>query len=227
MPPLTIPALAARLTTGRTTGRPLLIGLTGSVAAGKSTLAAALAAEIPGAATVSTDGFLKPNAELEAAGLLLRKGFPESYDAKLFAATLAALRQGPARIPGYSHLSFDIDPALVRTVGGAVIIVEGLGFNDLPPGAVDTLVYLDAEEDNLLTWYTARFFAFWRAAHNDPTSFYTRFLGLTEAQVADVARQVWTDINLPNLRQHISAMKPRADVVLRKAADHSLHMTPD
>ena len=224
MPPLSLPALAARLTAGRTPGRPWLIGLTGSVAAGKSPLAAALASEIPGAVVVSTDGFLRPNAALEAAGLLLRKGFPESYDHDLFAATLAALRQGPAEVPGYSHLGFDIDPALARTVAGDVVIVEGLGFNALPPGALDRLVYLDAAEADLLTWYTARFLRFWQAAHDDPNSFYTRFLGLTEAEVADVARQVWTDINLPNLRQHISAMRARADLVLAKAADHSLRI---
>ena len=35
---------------------------------------------------VTTDGFLYPNAVLEARGLMSRKGFPESYDVRAAAA---------------------------------------------------------------------------------------------------------------------------------------------
>ena len=72
---------------GRNDGRmPFIIGLAGSVAVGKSTSARVLQAlltrwpEHPRVDMVPTDGFLLPNAELEARGIMNRKGFPESYD---------------------------------------------------------------------------------------------------------------------------------------------------
>ena len=61
--------------------RAHLIGVTGGVAAGKSTFAAALADELGSVPVVATDGFLFTNNELAARGLTARKGFPESYDA--------------------------------------------------------------------------------------------------------------------------------------------------
>src|SRR6202022_1506541 len=65
---------------------PYIIGVAGSVAAGKSTTARlppALLARwpnVPKVDLVTTDGFLYPNAVLERDRLMERKGFPESYD---------------------------------------------------------------------------------------------------------------------------------------------------
>src|ERR1700761_3593662 len=108
--------LARRLLALRREG-VLVVGLTGAVAAGKSTLAAELVALIPqvqperiSVASVSTDGFLRPNAELDAAGLTLRKGFPETYDVLAMEAALIEVRRGPTVFPGYSHLTYDRDP---------------------------------------------------------------------------------------------------------------------
>ena len=211
---------------------PALIGITGSVAAGKSTLAQALVGALaPGrrAQIVSTDAFLLPNAVLEPRGLLVRKGFPESYDHEAFVAALEQLRaHGAVQVPGYSHIVFDIDPGLTRTVADTdIVLVEGLGFNSGPPGdtpadRLDRLVYVDAEEADIEAWYVARFLGFWRAAEHDPASFYARFRQLDEAQTAAVARSVWADINLPNLREHILPLRDRSDILVRKAADHSL-----
>ena len=39
-----------------------------------------------------------------------------------------------------------------------------------------------------------------------------------------LARSVWTNINLPNLREHILPVRDLADIVIEKAADHSLRM---
>jgi type I pantothenate kinase len=211
--------------------RPLLVGLTGSVAVGKTWLAHAIAQALPDSncvAIVSTDGFLLPNAVLEARGLVLRKGFPESYDADAMIGTLAALRTGAAAVPVHSHVTYDIDPALTRRVGPAdIIIVEGLGLSGFPDGrnaraALDLLIYLDADPVDIESWYVARFLGLWRAGANDPTSFYHRFAKLAEADVESLARSTWDRINLPNLTGHISKARDAADIVLHKAADHRL-----
>lgn len=211
--------------------RPLLVGLTGSVAVGKTWLAEALVAALApttNVAHLATDGFLLPNAILEARGLVLKKGFPESYNADLMLATLAALRAGAADVPVHSHVIYDIDPALTRRVGPAeVIIVEGLGLSGFPDGrsarsAIDVLIYLDANVSDIANWYVARFLGLWRAGADDPTSFYHRFAALPEAQVVALAEATWANINLPNLTGHISKARDSADIVLHKTAEHHL-----
>ena len=65
---------------------PYIIGMGGSVAAGKSTTARILRHLLarwpnhPKVDLITTDSFLLPNATLRREGLMNRKGFPESYD---------------------------------------------------------------------------------------------------------------------------------------------------
>lgn len=67
---------------GAQRGTPFVIGVAGSVAVGKSTVARLLQAllarwpEHPRVELVTTDGFLLPMKELQARGLTSRKGFP-------------------------------------------------------------------------------------------------------------------------------------------------------
>ena len=220
--------LARRLLALRRRGDVLVVGLTGAVAAGKSTLAAALVDLIPrvgggevAVASVSTDGFLRSNAELDAAGLTLRKGFPESYDAAAMETALRQVRRGPTVFPGYSHLTYDHDPALAREVRDQdVLIVEGLGFTGSTP--VDVRVYLDADEADLEAWYVRRFLDLWSAGRDDPTAFYHRFAALDQAGVDSFARSVWAGINLPNLRENIAPLRETSDLVVRKGPDHHI-----
>jgi type I pantothenate kinase len=221
--------LIARLDARRQGRAPFVIGITGAVAAGKSTLAGELAAgfALAGARVevVGADGFLFDNAVLTARGALNRKGFPETYDTDALRAAVAAIRTGPATFPGYSHTIYDVDPALARTLDPPdVLIVEGLG---LQAGAaalgLDVLIYLDADETDLEAWFSERFVRLWREAEHDPDSFYARFRSMDEAQTRRFAVDiVWNGINLPNLREHIVRARDVADIVVRKAADHAI-----
>lgn len=213
----------------RPTAGPYVVAITGSVAAGKSVFAGELAADIAawperlGVEIVCTDGFLLDNAALEALGLTQRKGFPESYDTPGLQAALAAIRTGPARFPAYSHVTYDIDPALARTFDPPdVLIVEGLGLAMDHGVLIDALIYLDADEADLEAWFTSRFVGLWAAAEHDPASFYARFRNLDEAGVRAFAKTVWAAINLPNLRDHIVAARDLADIVIRKGPDHAI-----
>ncbi len=213
----------------RRAAKPYIVAITGSVAAGKSVFAGELAADIaawperPGVEIVCTDGFLMDNAALEALGLTQRKGFPESYDTAALHAALTAIRCGPARFPGYSHVTYDIDPALARTLSAPdVLIVEGLGLHTDHGALIDALIYLDAEEANVEAWFTERFIGLWTAAEHDPASFYARFRHLDEAGARGFAKLVWERINLPNLRDHIVAARDLADIVIRKGPGHAI-----
>uniref|UniRef100_UPI00333E55A9 type I pantothenate kinase n=1 Tax=Sandarakinorhabdus sp. TaxID=1916663 RepID=UPI00333E55A9 len=215
--------LAARLRPGET----LVVGITGSVAVGKTVLAQQIAAALPGRVEIlSTDGFLKPNAVLEAQGLLMRKGFPESYDAPALAGVLAGLKTGAVTVPAYSHSLYDVDPAAARSIAGAdVVLVEGLGLAPADDGTrppLDLLIYIDAAEADIAQWYVARFMALWAAAADDAASFYTRFRHMSAAEAEQFALGIWQAINRPNWLDHISRARPVADLVINKAGNHDL-----
>ena len=229
--PVTVAEIAALLAAKAAPGTVLLVGVTGSVAGGKSTFVAALQAALATThrtEAISTDGFLLPNATLTARDLNLRKGFPETYDAEALFGAIAQARTGPTVFPGYSHITYDPDPAHARTVDRPdILILEGLGFAPMPDGRtardhVDVLIYLDAAEEDLETWFVRRFLGFWRAAETDPASFYAQFRTMSETEAEGFARMIWQRINLANLRAHIVHTRDTAHVLLRKAHDHTL-----
>jgi type I pantothenate kinase len=220
--------VADRILARRGARSPYLVGITGAVAAGKSTFAAQLqdllSARGETVEIVSTDGFLMNNAALEAKDLLMRKGFPESYDMEGLRAALAAIRQGPTEIPGYSHVIYDIDPMLSRRIDPpGVLLVEGLGLQDGAAAlGLDALIYIDADGAHVEAWFTERFIGLWRAAEHDPASFYARFRHMSEDETRVFAGQVWRSINLPNLLQNIIRARAVADLVVTKGPDHEL-----
>lgn len=227
MTPATPADLAARIAARHRPGATLVVGITGSVAVGKTTLARQIADALPQRVEiVSTDGFLKPNTMLAAEGLSLRKGFPESYDTQALAAALAGLKHGAVTVPAYSHTTYDVDPAAARSIAGAdIVLVEGLGLAPDASGLrlpLDLLVYIDAAEDDIIAWFLARFMGLWAAAASDPTSFYARFRHMSEAEARQFALSVWNGINRPNWLEHIARARPVADIVVVKAPDHSL-----
>jgi type I pantothenate kinase len=225
-----IAGVADRILALRSPAGPVIVGVTGSVAAGKSVFAAALAQALSEAdrrvELAATDGFLRANADLDAAGLSSEKGFPVSYDTTALKAALEAIRKGPAVFPGYSHTTYDVEPALARRIDPPdILIIEGLNLALNAPGAprlIDCLIYLDAEEADLEAWFVARFMGLWAAAEHDPTSFYARFRAMTPDQAEAFARMVWTGINLRNLRDHIIHARVVADLIVRKGPDHGI-----
>lgn len=222
---------------------PFIIGVAGSVAVGKSTTARILRALLqrwpssPKVDLVTTDGFLYSNAVLEERGLAERKGFPESYDRGRFVDFLAAVKSGQPKVPApvYSHLVYDVVPGEEVIVDRPdILIVEGL--NILQPGELprtgnpilfasdflDFSIYIDAEEEDLQRWFVERFLRLRDTAFRDPESFFHRFSKLTEQEAIDMAVMVWKQINLPNLTENIIPTRGRADLILKKDADHTI-----
>jgi type I pantothenate kinase len=218
---------------------PFVIGIAGSVAVGKSTIARLLTEllsrwdDTPHVELVTTDGFLWPNAELERRGLLQRKGFPESYDRRSLTRFVSQVKSGAAevRAPVYSHLVYDIVPGeeiVVRRPD--VLIVEGLNVLQPPATAAriavsdlfDFSIYVDARTSDIEEWYVERFLRLQRSAFTDPHSYFHRYADLTEPEAIARARQIWNEINGPNLEQNVLPTRARADLVLRKASHHGV-----
>jgi type I pantothenate kinase len=222
---------------------PYIIGLAGSVSAGKSTTARVLKALLsrwpntPKVELITTDGFLYPNAVLQEEGLMERKGFPESYDGTALIRFLSEIKAGRRHVeaPVYSHLVYDVVPNEHISVDRPdILIVEGLNVllpNRLPRDGksvpfvsdfFDFSIYLDADEDLLERWYIERFMRLRETAFRDPRSFFRKYANLTDEQAVETAKSIWRRINLPNLQENILPTRPRADLVLTKGASHRI-----
>jgi pantothenate kinase len=88
-------ARAARLADGPRR----ILGIVGPPGAGKSSLASAVAAALPGrAVVVPMDGFHLAQAELERLGRADRKGAPDTFDVAGYVALLRRLRSSESRV---------------------------------------------------------------------------------------------------------------------------------
>ena len=210
----------------RSAGQRPVIGIAGSVAVGKSSMAARLAAAYGErglqAEIVGTDGFLFPNAVLQQRGLITRKGFPETYDETGLAAFVRSARHGAeaVEIPTYSHALFDIDGTRLASLGD-VVIVEGV--NALQPSVARELghrLYVETDEETVFGWFASRFRGLIAEADVDERSFYRQFVPLSPEQREELIRQVWDGINAVNLHEHIIHTRPLADTVIHMRADH-------
>ena len=216
---------------------PFVLGIAGSVAVGKSTVARVLRdmlarwPETPQVQLITTDGFLYPNDELERRGIAHRKGFPESYDRRSLLRFVSQVKSGvpEVRAPHYSHLIYDIVPGEFTVVEKPdILIVEGLNVlqpaTAMHPLAVSDLfdfsIYVDARTADIEEWFTTRFLKLKERAFTDPNSYFRRFAGLEDDEERALAHEYWKGINEPNLIENIRPTRARASLVLRKEADH-------
>ncbi len=221
---------------------PYIIGVAGSVAAGKSTFTRVMQALLsrwpntPRVELVTTDGFLFPNAVLEREGLMGKKGFPESYDGGALMRFMSDVKAGRRAVeaPVYSHLTYDIVPEDWVVIDRPdILIVEGL--NVLLPGRrlprdgrgsafvsdfFDFSIYLDADNDDLERWYVERFMRLRETSFRDPRSYFRKYAELDDEAAEIRARQIWRDINLANLSENVLPTRERANLVLTKGPSH-------
>jgi type I pantothenate kinase len=220
---------------------PYIIGIAGSVAVGKSTTARVLKELLarwpssPKVDLITTDGFLFPNETLRQKNLMERKGFPDSYDVGALLRFLSGIKAGlrDVQAPLYSHLTYDVLAGAFTTIDRPdILIFEGI--NVLQPGKLprdgkivpflsdffDFSIYIDADENLIHEWYIARFMRLRETAFRNPESFFHRYSQLSEDAARAIAEGLWNNINLKNLRENILPTRARADLILRKGADH-------
>ncbi len=219
---------------------PYIIGVSGSVAVGKSTTSRILQTLLtrwpnhPKVALVSTDGFLYPSCLLEEKGLMARKGFPESYDRPALLQFLSDLKSGKSSVtvPVYSHAVYDIIDKVDTIDAPDILIIEGLNILQIPDVAatqrlyvsdfIDFNIFVDAPTAIIKSWFLERFRAFREQSHGKPNLFFHQFTLMSDTEAMSFADHIWESINAPNLRNNILPYKYRAPLILQKGPDHGI-----
>ena len=205
---------------------PYIIGIAGSVAVGKSTIARLLSILLnkllpdKRVELMTTDGFLFPNAELKRRGIMDRKGFPESYDMEKLLKFLNDVKAGEPVVtaPTYSHQVYDVQPDKPLMIDHPdILIVEGINTLQLPTNQrlyvsdyFDWSIYVDADPELIECWYLQRFGLLLKTAFTDPSNYYYPYSQGDQDEAFAMARDVWEKVDLPNLTDFILPTKTRA-----------------
>ena len=158
------------------TGQRVILGLTGTPGAGKSSLAEALAAHFGAVATVvPMDGYHLANIELSRLGLADRKGAAHTFDAAGFAALMARIR---APAPDETVYAPVFKREIEEPIAGAIpvlprhrlVITEG-NYLLLQSGAwarvrplLDACWFIDITDENRMERLIGRHMRFGRSA---------------------------------------------------------------
>lgn len=211
----------------------LILGITGSVAVGKTTFAKQLKQLLQykwcnkKSEVISTDGFLQWQRQLTKKNLHQKKGFPETYDQQRITAFITDLKrkEDPLIFPVYDHRYYDVNQQDQSVPLPDILILEGL--NVLQPitetgsglfEIIDLGIYIDAEISLIRQWYQKRFLA-----NRYPKHVINSFLSvksLTKNQSIAFADYLWDNVNVQNLVENILPTKENAAIIIKKTANH-------
>ena len=144
-----------------TRGRRSILGITGAPAAGKSTYAEALTAELIGqghqVALVPMDGYHLAQAALEKLGLAEIKGAPQTFDAAGFVALLKRLREDSSETVWAPKFDRELEDSIAASIPVpaevTLVVTEGnyLLLDQGPWATVRTLLdecwYIELDDD--------------------------------------------------------------------------------
>lgn len=221
-----------------------IIGISGSVAVGKSTISRILQALLKKwprprqVDLITTDGFLYDLETLKKNDILNKKGFPISYNIKKLIKFLSDVKAGHKNVlsPIYSQIKYDIIKNKFDIVNNPeILILEGLNVLQRNKNPMDKSkntvfvsdflnfsIYVDAEEKYLKQWFLKRFLKFKESAFQDPNSYFNHYAKLNEKDATNIALNIWKEINGKNLKENILPTKNLADLILVKGDNHEV-----
>ena len=158
---MTLRSLAEVLEAVEAAPARVLVGIVGPPGAGKSTIAEALVAALPGSALLPMDGFHLPQARLVELGRRDRMGAPDTFDVDGFVATLTRVRNDGETVlaPGFDReIEEPVPDAIAISPSFRTIVVEGNYLLHWPEVAalLDVTFYVDVDHDVRIERLVAR-----------------------------------------------------------------------
>ncbi|XBC44414.1 MAG: type I pantothenate kinase [Buchnera aphidicola (Schlechtendalia peitan)] len=224
--------------------KPYIIGISGSVASGKSTFSHWLQKALKknfvdkSISVVTTDSFLYSNKTLKLLGLLGEKGFPKTYNINELINFFLNIKYGVSNsivVPIYSHFCNDIILDRYNILRRSdIFIIEGLHiFNPYFYEKIYSYfslsdffnfsVYIDADDILLEEWYLNRFLRFRCISKSYPSSCFNFYSKISYKNAKNIAIGIWYEINYKNLKENIFISKKYANFVITKKHDHSIN----
>jgi type I pantothenate kinase len=170
---------------------------------------------------------------LSERGILNRKGFPESYDARAITEFLRDLKSGVAEVhaPVYSHVHYDVVPNEHVTVRQPdILIFEGINVLQVATGSsefvsdyFDFSIFIDAAVVDIERWYVQRFLRLRETVFQSPDSYFRNYASLTLDEAVATAKGIWQEINGKNLVENILPTRERASLILEMGPDHAVN----
>ncbi|WP_162887561.1 AAA family ATPase [Bombilactobacillus bombi] len=196
--------------------KPIVIGISGNIAVGKSTFANKLYQYLNKHLSnlkiqlVCTDCFLYANTYLKQKHLFDRKGFPESYDKSLIDRFISSINNdNKIDLPVYDHQINDINFKYCKNISQPdILIIEGIISLQLPlRNIINYSIFLDAVNPTVFEWYLQRC---------------NKIYGNKFQQFKSEIDNAWSQINIPNYQQNIIPTKKYADTVLYLNKNHQI-----
>jgi type I pantothenate kinase len=222
----------------KTSSNPYIIGISGGVSVGKSTVARLFLELLNlynpdwNIELITTDGYIYPKEILLRKGIMTKKGFPESYETGTLIRDLKRIKEGEENVPTYtySHLTYDrISNEYYYVNQPDILIIEGVNIfqtndfsEELVSDYLDYKIYLDAELEQMKKWYIERFFKLQMEAFQNPKSHFYQYRNLDKDKTKELAAEIWHSINEVNINENIKPTKKRADLVLHKSSNHEI-----
>lgn len=215
--------------------QPFILGITGRVSVGKSTIAQAIQEDAQKSGLFSsvnicsTDHFLYSNEELEKRKIKDPRGFPQSYNRKRLKDFLSDIKAGKkVSHPIYAHTIYDILPGEMELfIPGELNIIEGVNLfydEDLQLGLhsyYDRTIYLNTAEENTWKWYLNRVF-YHISLCEDEDNFFYPFKKLPKEEIIRISKEYWDGLNRPNEEKYIAPTKVLADIIFQLNGNHEV-----
>ena len=225
---------------------PLIIGVNGSVASGKSYIADKFAEKLTSCnmkcAILSTDNFIFSNKELEKRKIMHLKGFPDSYDWNKLIKVIRHLKKNETvYTPFYDQSISDISTKKHKIPKNMdIIIIEGINLlrphlnllennklhvktnrnSVLLSDFLDISIFINAPETFLKRWFYKRLQK--KKTNWKKIGIKKNLTRKTNKQFKNWAMNIWNKINSKNLNEFISPFKKRADIIISKDGNHHI-----